>query len=113
VRIWIDGPRCETGQVAPRIVDRVREMSKPALPNFFVMEEPLAPPAVGRMSEIKTPALVVVGELDDPSLHAIADWLVNQIAGAREVVIPGAAHLPNMEKPQEFDRIVLEFLQGK
>lgn len=34
------------------------------------------------------------------------------IAGARKVVIPGVAHMVNMEEPEVFNRIVLEFLEG-
>jgi pimeloyl-ACP methyl ester carboxylesterase len=26
------------------------------------------------------------------------------------VLLPGTAHLPNMEQPEEFNRVVLEFL---
>ena len=33
-----------------------------------------------------------------------------QVPGSRKVVIPGAAHMVNMEKPDQFNRTVLEFL---
>jgi pimeloyl-ACP methyl ester carboxylesterase len=32
------------------------------------------------------------------------------IPGARKVVVEGTAHFPNMERPDEFNRIVMEFL---
>jgi pimeloyl-ACP methyl ester carboxylesterase len=34
------------------------------------------------------------------------------IAHAKKVVIAGTAHHPNMEKPEEFNRAVLDFLNG-
>ena len=34
-----------------------------------------------------------------------------RIRGARLVRIPGAGHLSNLERPQEFNRAVLEFLE--
>jgi pimeloyl-ACP methyl ester carboxylesterase len=43
----------------------------------------------------------------------IADRLVQRIPGAREVVIPGTAHLPSLERPLEFDREVLPFLSAR
>jgi pimeloyl-ACP methyl ester carboxylesterase len=43
--------------------------------------------------------------------RAVADALTAGIAGARKVVIDGTAHLPNMEKPKEFNRLVLEFAE--
>lgn len=110
-RIWIDGPRRTPAQVDARIRERGREMSLTALPNFFVKEEPLDPPAIERLRELATPTLVMVGELDDPSIATIGELLTTRIAGARKVTIPGAAHLPNMDKPEEFNQSVLAFLQ--
>jgi pimeloyl-ACP methyl ester carboxylesterase len=40
----------------------------------------------------------------------IADILEKGIAGAKKVVIPGTAHHLNMEKPEKFNRGILEFL---
>ena len=36
--------------------------------------------------------------------------LHQRIPHARKVVLPGVGHLPCMEDPEEFNRIVLEFL---
>ena len=75
-------------------------------------ERPLEPPAVDRLGEIRVPTLVIVGELDRPKVVVRAETLERSIPGAQMVVIPAAAHLPNMEKPAEFKRVVLEFLDG-
>jgi len=111
VRLWIDGPQRTPDQVDARIRERGREMARTALPNAFVTEEPLQPPAIERLHEIAIPTLVVVGDLDDASIAAIGDLLTTRIAGARQVTISGAAHLPNMDKPEEFNREVLAFLR--
>jgi pimeloyl-ACP methyl ester carboxylesterase len=71
---------------------------------------PPEPPAAERLVEIAAPALVVVGERDADEIHAIAKLLVAGIRGAKHVVIPGGHHLVNMEWPEEFNRIVSEFL---
>ncbi len=68
------------------------------------------PPAWERLSTIQVPTLLIVGSDDDILLHRIADKLEQDIAGARRVVIPETHHMPNMEKPEEFNRIVLDFL---
>ena len=111
VRIWIDGPRRTPDQVDARIRERGREMSLTALPSAFVEEEPIKPSAFERMHELAAPTLVIVGELDDASIATISELLTTRIAGARKVIISGAAHLPNMEKPEEFNHEVLAFLQ--
>jgi len=43
---------------------------------------------------------------------AQADLLQRRIAGARMAVLPGVAHVPNMEQPEAFNRLVLEFLEA-
>jgi pimeloyl-ACP methyl ester carboxylesterase len=58
------------------------------------------------------PTLIVVGDQDAPEVLEVADTLEQGIAGAKKLVLPGTAHHPNMEKPQEFNRVVLEFLHG-
>jgi pimeloyl-ACP methyl ester carboxylesterase len=71
----------------------------------------LEPPAWGRLREIAVPTLIVVGEDDSFLLHRFADQLEREIADAKRVKIPGTHHMPNMEKPEEFNRIVLDFLK--
>ena len=41
-----------------------------------------------------------------------SDQLVASILHARKAVIHDAAHLPNLEHPEEFNRLVLDFLRG-
>lgn len=113
VQLWVDGPKRSPNQVDARLREKVREMSRTGLPNAFVPEEPLEPSAAGRLEEIKVPTLVILGELDDDSIKSIGEVLATQIPGAKKVVILGAAHLPSMDKPEEFDQQVLEFLGQK
>jgi pimeloyl-ACP methyl ester carboxylesterase len=112
VRLWIDGPQRSSDQVDARLRERAHEMSLTALPNIFVREEPLEPPAIGRLKELAIPTLVITGDLDDTSVRTVGELLATRIAGARKVIISGAAHLPNMEKPEEFNRMVLGFLKA-
>ena len=71
------------------------------------------PPAIRRLSELRVPMLLITGSRDMPSLQAAADSTARVAPGARRVEIAGAAHLPQMVRPAEFNRIVLEFLRGQ
>jgi 3-oxoadipate enol-lactonase len=62
------------------------------------------------LASIKAPTLVVVGELDPGTPVATAEVLHAGIAGSELAVIPASAHLCNMERPAEFNRIVTDFL---
>jgi len=53
-----------------------------------------------------------VGDQDLSETHDTADLLVSKIAGARKEVITDAAHLPNLEHPAKFNRLLLDFLNG-
>jgi pimeloyl-ACP methyl ester carboxylesterase len=55
--------------------------------------------------------LLVVGELDVPGILEIADLLVDADPNADLVVMPGVAHMVNLEKPEEFNRILLDYLE--
>jgi pimeloyl-ACP methyl ester carboxylesterase len=114
VRMWVDGPHRAPDQVAPAVRDRVREMQYHAftlpVPDDVAVE-PLAPPALARLAEVQAPTLIVIGDQDVAYVQATAGRLAAEIPGAEKVVLPGVAHMVSMERPEEFNRIVLEFLK--
>lgn len=63
-----------------------------------------------RLGEIAAPTLVLLGEADRTFPHPWMTALAERIRGARLVRLPGAGHLSNLERPQEFTRAVLEHL---
>ena len=113
MKMWLDGP-----SRAPDVVDReARRMA--ATVNSVLLErqatfeiEPgdLEPPAVGRLSEVQVPVLVITGELDQPNTLAGAFEIARE-TGAEHVEIENAAHFPNLEHPAEFNRALTDFLE--
>jgi 3-oxoadipate enol-lactonase len=67
---------------------------------------------IDRLHEITAPTLIIVGELDVPYILCAADGYAAGIEGARKVVIPNAGHMCNMDEPEAFNRLTLEFLAG-
>ena len=68
------------------------------------------PAAETRLAEIAVPTLVVVGSEDVADIHLMARKLAAEIPGARTETIEGAGHLPSLERPDELNRLLLEFL---
>ncbi|HAV36454.1 MAG TPA: 3-oxoadipate enol-lactonase, partial [Massilia sp.] len=66
----------------------------------------------GRLAQIKVPALVIAGELDQGTPVAMAQTLVDGISDARLVVLPDASHLSAIEQPAAFQRTVTGFIDG-
>ena len=115
VRMWVDGPRRGPDVVDPAVRDLVREMNLIALKNEAMqLGEELEPeiPATSRLSQIQAPTLVLVGDEDRARILATADLLEGELPNVRKALMAGTAHLPNMERPGEFNRLVLGFLEG-
>lgn len=62
------------------------------------------------LSSIAVPTLVIVGSEDVVTPESDARALADAIPGARLEVIEGAAHLSSLERPDEFNELVREFL---
>ncbi len=58
---------------------------------------------------IQVPTLVLVGALDQPFLGATA-YMAGKIPDATRVVIEGAGHASNIDRPREFNAAVVQFL---
>jgi 3-oxoadipate enol-lactonase len=115
VRFWVDGAGRTPDQVEAHVRSEVHEMQRRALElqveaGEAAEEMPLAEDLGDRLSEVAVPTLVLVGEHDAADMHAIADRITATVQDARREQIAGTAHLPSMERPAEFDRLVLGFL---
>lgn len=70
----------------------------------------LVPPAMGRLSQIEVPTLIVVGESDIPDVHAHVGAIEAGIPGAQRMVLTHSGHLAHFERPEAFNKVVLDFL---
>lgn len=115
LRMWVDGPGRSAADVDPGLRERVGEMQRRALELQMPVgedarEELLVPDIRERLGDVRAPTLVLTGEEDRDDMQSIADLLVERIPDTRRASIPHAAHVPSLERPDEFDRLVLGFL---
>lgn len=84
-----------------------------AAPQDFNHPETMLPtkPALPRLGEIRVPTLILVGDADIPDVHAHAGAIEAGISNARRIVVEGTGHLMYLEKPEEFSRTVIQFLE--
>jgi len=106
--------------LAPTAEPAVRELTEAMTLRSYELQLPLEdevgarwpqPSAGERLAEIAVPTLVVVGTEDVGDIRAMADRLVSHIPGARLERIEGAGHLPSLERPDELNRLLLDFLR--
>jgi 3-oxoadipate enol-lactonase len=112
VRVWVDGVGQPPTRVPAAVRERVRAMS---LANYTAGHPeprpiPLQPPAIDRLAEVRAPTLIIHGDLDVSAVTAGAEALELGISGARRVLLPRVAHMVNLEQPDDFRRLVRDFL---
>jgi 3-oxoadipate enol-lactonase len=76
----------------------------------FNLSRPFDPPTLHRLGEIRVPTLIIASDSDIADVHAHSGAIQAGIQGSKRMIIAGAGHLPYIERPEEFNSIVLEFL---
>jgi 3-oxoadipate enol-lactonase len=64
------------------------------------------------LPSINVPTLIVVGSEDSVTPPADAEAMSAKVEGSRLVVVEGAGHLSNVERPEEFNRALVEFMRA-
>jgi 3-oxoadipate enol-lactonase len=111
-QVWVDG----WGQPATRVDPALRRQVHGWIKASYEagkaegQPEPLEPPAAERLAEVRVPTLVMVGEVDEPGGVVAERHLAASVDGARLVEFPGVAHMIQLEEPERFNALVLEFL---
>ncbi len=115
LQLWTDGPNRAHSHIDPMVREKVRAMTTevfdlPDDDNSFL--QALEPPAIDHLAEIQVPTLFIVGDQDVPDILDIADIVTTQVPSAQKIIVPNTAHHLNLERPAEFNDIVLDFLKS-
>jgi 3-oxoadipate enol-lactonase len=109
VRAWLVSPRREVDDVDPSL----RELVHTAQRRAYELDQGVEP-SLRRVeiepSRIRCPTLLVRGALDFDDVARGCARFLDELPDAREVVFDDCAHLPTLEQPERFARVVLEFL---
>jgi pimeloyl-ACP methyl ester carboxylesterase len=62
------------------------------------------------LARIAVPTLVVTGEDDRTAAPEVARRMAARIAGAELAIVPATGHLLMLERPEAFDRVLLDFV---
>jgi pimeloyl-ACP methyl ester carboxylesterase len=113
-QIWFDGVGRTDQQVNRHMRKLALEMNRLALSHGAKQLGKRLPDtdisAAERLDGLKIPVLIIVGENDIPYLQVAADYMVENIPSTRKVILEDAAHLPNMDRPDQFQSTVRSFL---
>ena len=98
----------------PRLRQRLEEIirDQPWIPDGSLSFDELTPPAGERIGELSMPLLVVQGDREIEEFREMGRWVAREAPRARLTELTGAGHMVNMERPAEYNRVVLDFLRG-
>ncbi len=112
---WLNDELFASAHQRPTVSARLRQMVNDYSGWHWVNHDPGSwadVPAARRLDQLRVPTLIVVGERDLPDFHRAASLVQTQASNARVVVLPGVGHMSNMEAPEAFNAVVLEFLKA-
>jgi pimeloyl-ACP methyl ester carboxylesterase len=114
VRLWLDGPAEREGRVSGAARELALEMNRVVIANqrnVIASGEPeigsSGLDAASRAHEIAVPAIVACGELDVPIKLRSSAELADTLPNASYRILPGRAHLPYLEAPEEVAALIL------
>jgi pimeloyl-ACP methyl ester carboxylesterase len=103
---WVDGPHRDADGDRSEVRALVAVMQRRAFELTadwdHVEELELDPPALDRLGELDVPTLVLTGNLDLDAIGIAGEALATRIPGARREVWSDTAHLPSLERPDDF-----------
>jgi 3-oxoadipate enol-lactonase len=99
-----------TGSALDLFRKMVRENAKEVFEDRSAQHETRhGKPAAARLSEIKVPTRILVGDRDNPAMPHLANFLARGITDAQVQLVPGADHLLNLSRPEAFDAALRDF----
>ncbi|NEA99153.1 alpha/beta hydrolase [Streptomyces sp. SID13726] len=109
----VAGPFRRLDEIDPAVPERLREMALHTIAKHTPGEKDWHVPLTdtwARVPRIGVPVLTVNGTLDSPDLLDDAERFARTARHGRSVLVEGTSHFPNLERPEEFDALVLDFL---
>jgi 2-succinyl-6-hydroxy-2,4-cyclohexadiene-1-carboxylate synthase len=112
-RVWLAHPLFDGIRRFPECFELLNSMVLAYPAQDYLDETEYPQPqwqVIDRLSEMRAPTLVLVGEDDLPDFCLIADILAANIPTARQEVIADAGHVLSLEQPEAFNEALLRFL---
>ena len=111
-QIWTDGPGQPSDRVDPQLRSQMVEWN---LENYRAdqpADQAIQPavPAVQLLDRLTMPTLFIWGTFDEQPVGVTGAKLSAEVTGARSHVFEGVAHMVNLERPEDFNRLVGDFL---
>jgi pimeloyl-ACP methyl ester carboxylesterase len=113
VQSWTDGPKRSPKQVDSQVRDTVKLWVHENIKRHQFRHWPgftEQPPALQVLDSIKSPVLIIVGNIDMRDILMITNLMESKIPDVRKITFDNVAHMVNLESPVQFNEEVKNFL---
>ncbi|WP_026932538.1 alpha/beta fold hydrolase [Glycomyces tenuis] len=113
MRFAAAGPDRTVDDLDPQVVRRLYDMARGTFRKHTAGEPDWTTPVPdtwARAAGIEVPVHAVNGGADSPDHIGMAERLVGVVGTGRAITVDGAAHYPNMERPEAFDEALRTIL---
>jgi len=109
---WIVGPNRKESTLDSAWVKKMKNVMATNVKNHWGEQSSALDntSSINRLQQIQTPTLIVLGEKDSEDIGMIAKIYHSGIKNSKLVTIPDAGHSMNIEKPKEFNQLIIDFL---
>jgi pimeloyl-ACP methyl ester carboxylesterase len=76
-------------------------------------DAPAQIPAVKRLAELNARTLVIVGDRDDAAVLSLTQKIAAEAPNARRAEMKDTGHMAPIERPAEFNRVLVDFLRAR
>jgi 3-oxoadipate enol-lactonase len=126
-RVMLDGVPALAQTMLPKMLSQERLSTKPGLSStiktMMAEQRPAGvvaalrgmaarPDRTPMLGAINVPTLIITGSADTLIPSSESEAMAKAIPGSKLVVIPGVAHLSNVEAPEAFNSAVRDFMSG-
>lgn len=113
---WMDHQLMKIPENKPSVEKHVREIVNRYTGEDLtadIMEQMEFPVNIAEnLDQIKIPTLIIQGDEETPMIIDVANKLFEGIKGSRKILIKGNGHLINLIEPEQYNKAVINFLQG-
>ena len=105
VKNWFAGPLRTRQQLAPALWDNGYDVTYQNMRKHKVSGWPrfAQPAAIHSLHKLQMPVLILTGTIDMPEVLLMNKWLKEHIPNSKQVLMPGLAHMLNLEDPAKFN----------
>ena len=111
---WLRHPGLASLREKPELANQMEFLVRENARSFGLPFRPFLPedpPPSERLGEIRVPSMVVWGDRDTETIQRNSAVTAERIPGARPVIMRGAGHMLNLERPGDFNRAARDLMQ--